>query len=176
MSQSSTVTCSDVLDYSGEEDVGNVYELVFRANTPPITGFDPECASELSNSLELLSLSRNQFQTLTTLSPLSNLIELNVNFNAIGPTLTTSTDRRLSPFPCLKKLYLRPLKTFGNYALWKRGTGIKVPHSIVSSLTSCAKGVTLHARMDLGGNQFTARNLQMNSRRWVWSSIQFLDC
>ena len=106
MSQSSTVTCSDVLDYSGEEDVGNVYELVFRANTPPITGFDPQCASELSNSLELLSLSRNHFKTLTTLSPLSNLIELNVNFNAIGPTLTTSTDRPLSPFPCLKKLYL----------------------------------------------------------------------
>jgi len=106
------ITIQDVQKYSEEEDLGNVFELVLRSNQPPLTNFNLQCAKELSQSLEVLSLSRNNITSLLSLSPLSSLMELNLNFNNIGPTLTKSLSNaskqssKLSPFTNLKKLYL----------------------------------------------------------------------
>ena len=99
-----TITRELVLSYSGEEELEHVVELVLRSNT--LTRFQLACSQGLSTSLELLSLSRNKFTSFGTLSPLSCLIELNINFNAIGPTLIQPHEKPLAPFVRLKKLFL----------------------------------------------------------------------
>jgi hypothetical protein len=90
------ITLSDALEFSGEDDVQQIRELVLR--NLDAKDFHPDCAHVLTQ-LEVLSLSHNNFQTLHKFEGMQNLVELNLNFNQV-----TS----LSGLKChgLRKLFL----------------------------------------------------------------------
>ncbi len=114
------ITVDTALRASGEDALGWVRELVLRGAQPPVAGFEPDCAASLAASLELLSLSRNAVRSLASFMPLQALVELNLNFNAIGPALlpppttatttaaaaAAATTRAATALPNLRKLYL----------------------------------------------------------------------
>jgi hypothetical protein len=85
-----------VLEYSGEDDLGSVRELVFRSQG--VVGFNKQCREQLCG-LEILSLSHNNVCSLQSLVKMSGLIELNLNFNNVG----SLQGLRL---PLLEKLFL----------------------------------------------------------------------
>lgn len=85
-----------VLEYSGESDTQNVRELVIRDEQ--ITGFREECQGMLPQ-LQMLSLSNNRIKSLTMFGALTNLTELNLNFNQVSDMSMMRCQR-------LRRLYL----------------------------------------------------------------------
>ncbi|KAG9401229.1 hypothetical protein AC1031_009987 [Aphanomyces cochlioides] len=74
------VTASLLLERAGIYEVLGTKELILRDEA--IDEFEESCAKDLV-SLELLSLSHNALRTLTHFEHLTNLIELNINFNHV---------------------------------------------------------------------------------------------
>ncbi|OQS06280.1 hypothetical protein THRCLA_01672 [Thraustotheca clavata] len=69
-----------LMELHGIYDIENMKELILRDET--IDSLEQQCAKKMS-SLELLSLSHNRLTSLEHFGYLTNLIELNVNFNRI---------------------------------------------------------------------------------------------
>ncbi|CAK4080201.1 unnamed protein product [Aphanomyces euteiches] len=74
------VTASLLLERAGIYEVLGTKELILRDEA--IDELEETCAKDLV-SLELLSLSHNALRTLTHFEHLTNLIELNINFNHV---------------------------------------------------------------------------------------------
>tara|TARA_A100001015_G_C15040314_1_gene739184 strand:- start:1968 stop:2732 length:765 start_codon:yes stop_codon:yes gene_type:complete len=94
--QPTVVTQAMVLDNSCERSVDQVKELVLRRQG--VTGLEEECAKGMTH-LEVLSLSHNKLVSLEHFENLSNLTELNLNFNGIVSISQLSC-------PQLRRLYL----------------------------------------------------------------------
>ena len=77
-----------VIEFTDEDCVEDCSELFFREHDPPLEGFEEECARRLCN-LQILSLSRNRFSCLEHFELLSNLLELNLNFNRLTVSLSS---------------------------------------------------------------------------------------
>ncbi|CAN0192548.1 unnamed protein product, partial [Hapterophycus canaliculatus] len=87
-----------VLAATGESRLESVRQLIMRGLK--LTSFEPSCAARLrSLTASVLSLSNNSLRDLESFRPLVNLVEVNVNFNAI------SSLRGLA-CPFLQRLYL----------------------------------------------------------------------
>ncbi|KAF0711942.1 Aste57867_4964 [Aphanomyces stellatus] len=74
------ITANLLIDRVGLYEIVGAKELILRDDN--IEGLDEACAKDLA-SLELLSLSHNKLCSLEHFDHLTNLIELNVNFNQI---------------------------------------------------------------------------------------------
>jgi hypothetical protein len=84
-----------VLQASGETRLEAVSQLILRGQAA--TGLQVQCATRLAGHLSVLSLSNNALQSTQSLHSLVNLVELNLNFNAISSLaeLTCPSLRRL---------------------------------------------------------------------------------
>ncbi|CAK4671761.1 unnamed protein product [Aphanomyces euteiches] len=100
------VTASLLLEHAGIYEVLGTKELILRDEA--IDELEETCAKDLV-SLELLSLSHNALRTLTHFEHLTNLIELNINFNHVesldGLQVDSTLDRQLDSWTVL---VLRP--------------------------------------------------------------------
>ncbi|CAN0162645.1 unnamed protein product, partial [Scytosiphon promiscuus] len=85
-----------VLAATGEDRLERVRQLIMRGMK--LTSFAPACAFRL-RSLTVLSLSNNSLRDLESLRPLVNLVEVNVNFNAVSSLQGLAC-------PNLQRLYL----------------------------------------------------------------------
>ena len=90
------ITARDVLDYSGEEDLEAVRDLVLRENDPPFTRFDPACAKRLRARSSCCRCRATRCAA-ASFRPLRALTELNLNFNEIGPTLFAAESSPAGP-------------------------------------------------------------------------------
>ena len=85
-----------ILEYSGEDELSSVREIVFRSQN--VSGFVANVTNQLAN-LELLSLSHNRVISLQSFVSLTGLVELNLNFNSVVSLNGLC-------LPLLKKLFL----------------------------------------------------------------------
>ncbi|CAN0525088.1 unnamed protein product, partial [Ectocarpus sp. 8 AP-2014] len=81
---------------TGEHRLEGIRQLIMRGMR--LTSFEPSCVARL-RSLTVLSLSNNSLRDLESFRPLVNLVEVNVNFNAI-------TSLHGLVCPKLRRLYL----------------------------------------------------------------------
>ncbi|CAN0237111.1 unnamed protein product, partial [Pylaiella littoralis] len=104
---------------TGENRLEGVRQLIMRGMN--LTSFESSCAARLQ-SLTVLSLSNNSLRDVESFKPLINLVEVNVNFNAItsleglacpnlqrlylSNNLIASTERFVASFPKLRTLCL----------------------------------------------------------------------
>jgi hypothetical protein len=86
-----------VLQASGETRLEAVSQLIIRGQAA--TGLQAQCAARLAGHLSVLSLSNNALQSMQSLHSMVNLVELNLNFNAISSLAELAC-------PSLRRLFL----------------------------------------------------------------------
>jgi hypothetical protein len=86
-----------ILQASGETRLEAVSQLIIRGQAA--TGLQAQCAARLAGHLSVLSLSNNALQSVQSLHSLVNMVELNLNFNAISSLAELAC-------PSLRRLFL----------------------------------------------------------------------
>ena len=137
-----------ILEYSGEDELSSVREIVFRSQN--VSGFVANVTNQLAN-LELLSLSHNRVISLQSFVSLTGLVELNLNFNSVVSLNGLC-------LPLLKKLFLS-----NNKIVTVEGLGASLPElrtlclyrNCISDLPralDALKGLQKLRELDLDGN------------------------